>query len=233
MKLEENIYRLRMSHGLSQESLAELLGVSRQSVSKWETGTSVPDLDKLIKLCDIFGVTLDELTGRTEPSESGGTDTDDSSDNADAVADANTADAGLQTPPAAYFFPPYTYTPAPVPNISRSQRIFGTILIFASIAALLGIPILLTLKADADAETTRTAAAAVVIAIPAAAGLICGFVCLIVRRHAGLVCLFIVFATVIVSISLLLATSYIGVDIGQSALPKIDAHSERITPPGE
>jgi len=50
-----------MARKLSQEELADLLGVSRQSVSKWETGASVPELDKLVKLGEIFGVSLDEL----------------------------------------------------------------------------------------------------------------------------------------------------------------------------
>ncbi len=61
MNLAEKIYELRTMQNLSQGDLADLLGVSRQSVSKWETGTSVPDLDKLIKLSEVFHVTLDEL----------------------------------------------------------------------------------------------------------------------------------------------------------------------------
>ena len=61
MKLHEKIYTLRTEKKLSQGDLAELLDVSRQSVSKWETGASVPDLDKLIKMSDLFGVTLDAL----------------------------------------------------------------------------------------------------------------------------------------------------------------------------
>lgn len=64
MKLGERIYRLRTEKNLSQEALAALLDVSRQSVSKWETGAAVPDLDKLVKLCDVFSITLDELVGR-------------------------------------------------------------------------------------------------------------------------------------------------------------------------
>lgn len=64
MGIGNTIFRLRTAKNLSQGDLAELLDVSRQSVSKWETDTAVPDLDKLIKLCDVFGVTLDELTGR-------------------------------------------------------------------------------------------------------------------------------------------------------------------------
>ena len=61
MKLSEKIYALRTARGLSQGDLAEKLEVSRQSVSKWETGQSVPDLDKIIKLADLFGVSVDEL----------------------------------------------------------------------------------------------------------------------------------------------------------------------------
>jgi len=61
MKLHEKIYYLRTKKKLSQGDLAEILGVSRQSVSKWETGASVPDLDKLIKMSDLFGVTIDFL----------------------------------------------------------------------------------------------------------------------------------------------------------------------------
>lgn len=61
MTLSEKIFALRSEAGLSQGDLAEKLEVSRQSVSKWETGQSVPDLDKIIKLADLFGVSVDEL----------------------------------------------------------------------------------------------------------------------------------------------------------------------------
>lgn len=61
MTLGERIYTLRTAKNLSQGDLAEQVDVSRQSVSKWETDTSVPDLDKLVKLCDLFGVSMDEL----------------------------------------------------------------------------------------------------------------------------------------------------------------------------
>lgn len=69
MELGERIYRLRTAKGLSQEGLAERLGVTRQSVSKWETEAAVPDLERLMGLCDMFEVTLDELTGRVERNE--------------------------------------------------------------------------------------------------------------------------------------------------------------------
>ncbi|MGM9618554.1 MAG: helix-turn-helix transcriptional regulator [Oscillospiraceae bacterium] len=59
--LPEQIYTLRRKQGLSQEQLAERLGVSRQTVSKWETGASTPDLPKLLALSECFGVSLDEL----------------------------------------------------------------------------------------------------------------------------------------------------------------------------
>lgn len=60
--LSERIYTLRRKQGLSQEQLAEKIGVSRQAISKWEGGLSTPELDKLKALSDCFGVTLDELT---------------------------------------------------------------------------------------------------------------------------------------------------------------------------
>lgn len=61
--LSEKIYTLRRSKGWSQEQLAEKLGVSRQSISKWEGGLSTPELEKLKALCECFQITLDELTG--------------------------------------------------------------------------------------------------------------------------------------------------------------------------
>ena len=61
MTMAEKILSLRTERGMSQDDLAERLEVSRQSVSKWETGQSTPDLDKIIKLADLFGVNVDEL----------------------------------------------------------------------------------------------------------------------------------------------------------------------------
>lgn len=65
--LHKTIARLRRSRGLSQEQLAEALGVSRQAVSKWETGQATPELDKLRAMSAFFGVTLDQLTGDAPP----------------------------------------------------------------------------------------------------------------------------------------------------------------------
>lgn len=61
MTLGMKIARLRSENHMSQGDLAEKLNVSRQSVSKWETDASVPDLGKLIALSDLFGVSIDEL----------------------------------------------------------------------------------------------------------------------------------------------------------------------------
>ena len=61
MNLGEKIYQYRSAKNLSQGDLADMLEVSRQSVSKWENGAATPDLDKIIKLSEIFGVTIDEL----------------------------------------------------------------------------------------------------------------------------------------------------------------------------
>lgn len=61
MKLSENLHYLRKRDKITQEELADRLGVSRQSVSKWETGEAYPETDKLISICDVFSVTLDEL----------------------------------------------------------------------------------------------------------------------------------------------------------------------------
>lgn len=61
MILAEKIMQLRKKNGWSQEELAEQMHVSRQSVSKWESGTSIPDLNKILLLSQIFGVSTDYL----------------------------------------------------------------------------------------------------------------------------------------------------------------------------
>ena len=66
MNLGENIYHLRKEKNLSQDELAAALEVSRQSVSKWENNSAVPELEKLVKMSELFGVTLDELVGQPQ-----------------------------------------------------------------------------------------------------------------------------------------------------------------------
>jgi len=69
MKLNEKIFYCRRKAGLSQEALAEVLGVSRQAVSKWETGDAVPEISKLLSLAKTFEVTTDWLLSEEEPEE--------------------------------------------------------------------------------------------------------------------------------------------------------------------
>ena len=61
MKLPEKLLTLRKRSGLSQEALAEKLGVSRQTVSRWELGTAQPELGSLLPLCRLFGVPAEVL----------------------------------------------------------------------------------------------------------------------------------------------------------------------------
>ena len=57
----ENLIELRKLHNMSQEELAELIGISRQTLSKYETGESLPDIEKCKMIADVFGVLLDDL----------------------------------------------------------------------------------------------------------------------------------------------------------------------------
>ena len=72
MNLGKTIYRLRTEKNMSQGDLADALGVSRQSVSKWENGNATPDLERLVKMAELFGVTLDEMVGRLPPENADG-----------------------------------------------------------------------------------------------------------------------------------------------------------------
>lgn len=69
MNLSEKILTLRKSRDLTQEQLAEKLNVSRQSISKWESGQSVPELEKILALSGIFDVTTDYLLKPSEIDE--------------------------------------------------------------------------------------------------------------------------------------------------------------------
>ncbi len=63
MKLSENIRNVRKGRGMTQEALAEAMGVSAASVSKWETGQSLPEVDMLMELADFFEMSVDALLG--------------------------------------------------------------------------------------------------------------------------------------------------------------------------
>ena len=67
MNMADRIQYLRKSKGISQEELADKVGVSRQAVSKWESEQSTPDLEKIIIMSDFFGVTTDYILKGIEP----------------------------------------------------------------------------------------------------------------------------------------------------------------------
>ena len=69
MDLSEKIFKMRKANGLSQDELSDQMSVSRQSISKWESGQSTPELDKIIKLAEIFDVTTDYLLQPSETDE--------------------------------------------------------------------------------------------------------------------------------------------------------------------
>ena len=65
MRFDEKLMELRRANALSQEELGEKLGVTRQTVSKWETAQTTPEMDKLVEMSRLFGVSIDELVGLT------------------------------------------------------------------------------------------------------------------------------------------------------------------------
>lgn len=67
MNMTERIQYLRKQKGLSQEELADKVGVSRQAVSKWESGQSTPDIEKIIIMSDLFETTTDYILKGIEP----------------------------------------------------------------------------------------------------------------------------------------------------------------------
>lgn len=144
MTLGKRIAQLRMQRGISQIELAEQLAVSRQAISKWETDGSVPELEKLIQLSEIFDVTLDELV------------------------------KGEDVPPPPALTPAPTPQPAPEPkSTNNTQQIIGVILLcFGAMACLL-----LTIMGGI--------LPGLIVACPF---VVCGLVCLLVRRHTGLWC---------------------------------------------
>ena len=66
--LKDNLVTLRNIHGFSQEAIAEKIGISRQAYAKWETGATIPDIEKCSLLAEVYGTTIDSLI-RTEPVE--------------------------------------------------------------------------------------------------------------------------------------------------------------------
>ena len=95
--LGKEIQKLRRSRGLSQEKLAEQLEVSRQAISKWESGAAVPEVEKLIQLARLFGVSVDRLLGLEPPEKEAPPDALPGAAAPDSISDDMPAGA---TPPA-------------------------------------------------------------------------------------------------------------------------------------
>lgn len=70
MKFSKNLQELRTSRGLSQEQLADKIGVSRQAIGAWESGKTMPEIDKVAQICKVFEVSADELLGELSSKES-------------------------------------------------------------------------------------------------------------------------------------------------------------------
>lgn len=109
MNLGEKIYQQRTKKKLSQGDLAEMLNVSRQSISKWENNTATPDLEKIVKMSEIFGISLDELIKGETPEVSNNVISADEIQTTETIEFSNTSVASNQ--------------------ISNSQRITGIILL--------------------------------------------------------------------------------------------------------
>lgn len=70
MTLEEQIKHYRKQAGLSQEKMAEKIGVSRQAITKWENGTGTPDIANLMAIADLFQISVDELLSNEKSEKS-------------------------------------------------------------------------------------------------------------------------------------------------------------------
>lgn len=98
MKLSDKIYHCRKKAGLSQEALAERIGVSRQAISKWETGEAAPEIAKLPLLAREFSVKADWLLDDSAEPETDGTEADEAQGGAEDYASADSPEAAYGHP---------------------------------------------------------------------------------------------------------------------------------------
>lgn len=168
MNLGERIYRLRTQRSLSQGDLADMLEVSRQSVSKWENNSAVPDLERIIRLSEIFEVSLDELvkgervTTPKQAAPTDGTNTEKAAESRlqnEASSESASADKSG--------FPP--------------RKIAGTILLCMAFLTVLVFTVFGGMLAGL---------------IFASPFLLCGIICFVFRENVGLWCSWAVFAAV-------------------------------------
>ena len=153
MTLGERICQYRVQRRLSQQEVAEKLEVSRQSVSKWETDGAVPELDKLVKLCELFGVGLDELVKGEKPQE---------------------VKAEGAEPPDVERPVPEEISPKPRER-SVTQVALGAVLLAVGLLSSIAVPML----------PWGIGQGILFLAVPM---VICGILCLALRKGAGLAC---------------------------------------------
>ena len=166
MSLGTTITRLRTERGLSQGELAEALEVSRQSVSKWETDGSVPELEKLIRLSDLFGVTLDQLVrgeGEWERADARETEAEQDAGGTDEASPPQVSEAIRNHTPEGF----------------SGRRVAGTVLF-----CLAFLTVLVTGFLGGILE-------GLILALPF---VVCGVICFACRRRPGLWCAWAVFA---------------------------------------
>jgi len=170
MNLGEKVYELRTARNLSQGDVADALDVSRQSVSKWENNSAVPDLDKIIKLAELFEVSLDELVLNK------------SKDVAQADKEPEEKDQATEQAAAPHnpVQPQIIIQKAP----ASGRKIAGTILLCMAFLVVLVCTII------AGAEGLL---AGILFASPF---ILCGIICFTVTRHTGLWCAWAVYICV-------------------------------------
>lgn len=163
MNFGEKIYRLRTARNLSQEELGELLGVSRQSISKYENNSAVPDLDRVVKLAEIFEVSLDELVRGEKITEDERKETAESPQGGTQAETQAGAGAQVEIPTgsikAAAGFP--------------GRKLTGIVLLCMAFF----VELVFVVKGDW--------LAGLVLAIPF---VLCGLICFLFRKHVGLWC---------------------------------------------
>lgn len=163
MTMGQRLCQLRSRAGLSQDALAERLGVSRQSISKWETDASIPDLDRLVRLSEIFGVTLDELVKGTADASSGS----DANNQTEIPSGAKNTPPDLTGAADKLHAPQTTAAPQDTAELLRLHRQKLTGIVFMAVALL----------------ATALNFALVFLTAPL---FIIGVLCLVVRRRLGL-----------------------------------------------
>ncbi len=146
MTLSEKIMSLRKQKGWSQEDLADQLGISRQSVSKWESASASPDLDKIVRMSQIFGVTTDWLLTDTEAQTHGEPSEPVSKVVTREEADQFLAYAEAEAKPMAFAVSALILSPAPLILLSGLQERFPAA-ISESMAGGLGVAVLLLIAA--------------------------------------------------------------------------------------